>query len=454
MMYRRSIRFRLTLWYAVILTAALGLFGGLLWLSLRHRLIAELDDELSASAARFESYFKSETMEAPEGQLRDELDEFCQALPSSNYIFVHGASGFVFRYPAGVPKPTKDFRMLQRQFSSAGELFDLEVGAPMADVIHTLDLLGLLLLSLLPVVIAIASVGGAWLSGRALKPVQELTAAAHTISIENLSGRLPVPETGDELARLTEVLNGMLGRLESAVKTLSQFAADASHELRTPVAVIRTTAELALRRDRPTEEYRESLQEVVSEAERMTKLIEDLLVLARSDTGSVEMPLEPIDVRDVVREACGEMRSLAELRQIRIEALLGEDHASISGNPAALHRLFLLLIDNALKYSHSGGEVVVRIQTIDSKIAVNIQDFGAGISASDLPHIFKRFYRADRSRSSSGHGLGLALAESIARAHGAVINVETTEGAGSKFHVTFPMRRPDASENLQLARVH
>ena len=171
-------------------------------------------------------------------------------------------------------------------------------------------------------VIAIACLGGAWLSGRALKPVNDITAAALTISIENLAERLPVPPTGDELARLTEVLNTMFARLESAVKTLSQFVADASHELRTPLAVIRTTAELALRRARTPESYRDSLQEVAAEAERMTRLVEELLILARSDAAAAEMPLAAVDVREVLADVCDEMRSLAEMRQIRINTAI------------------------------------------------------------------------------------------------------------------------------------
>lgn len=262
-MRKRSIRFRLTLWYAVVLTAALALFGGLIWVSLRHRLMSEIDRDLDERARHFESYFKAELAEdAPEGELRDELNEFSQALPSSSYVAVRGSSGFVFRYPAGAAAPESGARVLRRQFSAHGEKFDFEAATALADVTHTLDLLRLLLWSMLPVVIAIACVGGWWLSGRALKPVQALTAAAHTISVENLSGRLPRPETGDEIARLTDVLNGMLARLEEAVQTLSQFAADASHELRTPLAVIRTTAELAVRRERSGEAYRESLQEI------------------------------------------------------------------------------------------------------------------------------------------------------------------------------------------------
>jgi len=438
-MHRRSIRFRLTVWYATVLTAGLCLFSGLIWLSLRHRLIGEIDRDLEGRASRFEQYFRTESAEGAGVQLRDELNEFCQALPPSSYVYLSGANGFVFRCPT-TPPAVANFRMLRRQFTSGGEIFDLEVGSPIAEVLHTLELLRLLMLSLIPVVIAIACVGGAWLSGRALKPVHDLTAAALTISIENLSERLPVPSTGDELARLTEVWNGMLQRLESAVKTLSQFVADASHELRTPLAVIRTTAELALRRARSPEAYRDSFQEIVAESERMTQLVEDLLLLARSDTGSVEMPLAPVDAQEVVREVCAEMRGLAALRNIRIKEPAGGGAATISGNRPALHRLFLVLLDNALKYSPAGGDVNITVERTDSLVSVAIEDFGPGISAADFPHIFKRFYRADPARSDTGHGLGLSLAESIARTHGASIEVRRTERASTVFRVVFARR--------------
>jgi len=224
------------------------------------------------------------------------------------------------------------------------------------------------------------------------------------------------------------------------VKTLSQFVADASHELRTPLAVIRTTAELALRRARSPEAYRDSLQEIVAEAERMTHLVEDLLLLARSDTRTVEMPLAPVDAREVVREVCAKMRGLAELRQIRITEQLGEGAAMISGNGPALQRLFLVLLDNALKYSPAGGDVNITVERGDSLVSVTIEDFGAGISEADLPHIFKRFYRADRARSGGGYGLGLSLAESIARSHGASIEVRRTGRASTVFRVAFASR--------------
>jgi signal transduction histidine kinase len=443
-MRRRSIRFQLTTWYAAVLTAGLGLFGGLIWVTLRQRLIGEVDRDIEGTASRFERYFKSQSNKAAGEQLNDELEEFSQALSPGSHILLRGASGFTFSYPASAPDAAPKFRIHRRQFTSKSEVFDLEVGAPIAGVLHTLDMLRLLLWSLIPVVIGIACVGGAWLSGRALKPVRDITAAALTISIENLSGRLPVPPTGDELARLTEVLNSMLARLEAAVRTLSQFVADASHEFRTPLAVIRTTTELALRRERTPEAYRDSLQHVASEAERMTQLVEDLLLLARSDRGMAEMPLSPIDVRDVLNDVFAEMLPLADLREVKVKLELGRESAMISGNRPALRRLFLALLDNALKYSRAGGDVLLAVQHGDSHVIITIEDTGIGIGEADLPHIFKRFYRANRARSGGGYGLGLSLADSIARAHGARIEVRSVEGAGSVFKVIFAAREVNA----------
>lgn len=469
MMHRQSIRFRLTVWYAAILTAGLALFGGLLWLSLRHQLLADLDHDLSGRATRLEAFFRDET--AKEGarltkeHLSLELREFCQALPETSYVSLEGGNGFSFHFPATAVTSPAESRMMQHQFQIGDQNFYLELGTPTEDVVYVLGLLRLLLWSLVPVVVAIACIGGFWVSRRALKPVQDVTAAALMISIENLSGRLPVPATGDEVARLAEVLNSMLGRLESAVKTLSQFAADASHELRTPLAVIRTTAELALRRGRSPESYRESLQNVVAEAERMTQLVEDLLTLARSDTAVTAMPRLPVDLRDILTAVYEEMAGLASQRQIHIKLTLGARPAVIAGNRPALHRLFVLLLDNALKYSHIGGAVLVEINHFDinhadinhfdinhadvdhagsdhadGRLSVTVRDFGTGIQEADLPHIFERFYRADRARSGGGHGLGLPLAETIARAHGASIEVRSTAGDGSSFRVVFTPR--------------
>ncbi|MGP8243478.1 MAG: sensor histidine kinase [Bryobacteraceae bacterium] len=433
-----SISVNLTLWYAAFLTASLALFGGLLWFSLRSRLESGIDQDLADRGARVEKYFRTESMEA-NVQLRDELEEFCQALPPASYLRLRGAHGFEFRYPSGA-LPSGRMRAYRRRFRFRDEDFELELGAPLGDVDRTLNMLRLLLMGWIPVVIAVACLGGAWLSRRALKPVREATAAALTIGIENLSQRLPVAATGDEIAHLAEGWNSMLERLEKAVRTLSQFTADASHELRTPLAVVRTTAELALQRARTAESYRQSLAEIVAETARMTRLVEDLLFLARADTARADMPLEPIDVRDVLTGVCTEMRGLAEMRQVGVVCRLGDAEAIVSGNPAALHRLFLVLLDNALKYSRQGGTVMVNLERSGQKVSIAVEDSGAGIQPADLPHIFERFYRAEGSRGDAGHGLGLSLAQSIARAHGAAIEVTSRPGAGSKFQVTFELR--------------
>jgi signal transduction histidine kinase len=450
-MARHSIRFRLTVWYAAILTAGLGLFGGALWFAMRQRLLSEIDEDLQDRTAQFERYFRAESADTAPGHIGDELEEFCQALPPHSYIALRSTGGFEFHYPATPPERARASRRLHRQFTIDGDVFDLDTGTAVGSVLHTLDLLRLLLLSLLPAVIGIACAGGWWLSGRALKPVQEITAAAITIGIENLSERLPVPASGDELARLTEVLNSMLARLESAVRALTRFVADASHELRTPLAVIRTTAELAVRRERAPESYRTSLQEVAAEAQRMTQLVEDLLILARGSEEMSELPQAALDVREVLQDVCTELRGLAEGREVHIRSLLSQEpvgrRAVISGNRAALHRLFVILVDNAVKYSRPGGEVRVSTEIRDTRISVTIQDFGAGISEADLPHIFERFYRAG---PGSGHGLGLALADRIARAHSAAIEVRSTEGASTVFCVSFIPRDAATGQDAQL----
>ena len=440
-----SIRWRLTAWYAVVLAAALGLFGGLIWILLRQRLMADLDQELRASAARLQNYFIAEAAEtSPAGkalQLKDELSEFCQALPASDAVEIRSAKGFEFRYPES-PARAPRTRTIDREFVVGGVAYTLRISESLHPIDHTLQLLGWLLVSLIPAVTAIACVGGAWLSRRALSPVDQITSAARKIGIDNLSTRLPVPTTGDELQRLTEVWNSMLERLEIAVNTLSQFAADASHELRTPLAVIRTSAELALRRARTPESYRASILEIAEEAERMTRLVEDLLFLARNDAGAAQSPMETLDLTPLLREIRTELLNVAAGRGVTIRYPASSSSiAPVWGNRPALRRLFFVLMDNAIKYSHEGGEVRVDVSFEAGRVVVMVRDSGVGIEPSDLPHIFERFYQADKARADSGFGLGLSLAESIARAHNAAIDVSSRLGEGAVFSVSFKATR-------------
>jgi heavy metal sensor kinase len=442
------IRYRLTAWYALVLLGALALFSGLSWFSLRSSLLRELDRDLENRAAQFEAYMIHEAAEGETAaQLKDELEEFCEALPPQSTLRLHGSNGFAFEHGQG-DNLRSGYQELHRQFRVGNDAFHLELRASLRPIDRTLELLRILLLSLVPAVILIASLGGAWLSRRALKPVDDVTTAARATGIDNLAHRLPVARTGDELQRLTEVWNSMLGRLESAVNTLSQFAADASHELRTPLSVIRTSAELALRRARTPEAYRESLLEISAEAERMTQLVEDLLLLARADAQAAEMPKDPLDLGALLEETAEQIRGVAETRGITIRTASGS--AVVSGNAAALRRVLLVLLDNAIKYSPAHSTVTGSIMRGADWVRVSIEDQGPGISSADQPHIFKRFYQADRARRDGGFGLGLSLAQSIARAHGTTIDLVSAEGAGSTFSFRLPLSEGVPEVHLEM----
>jgi heavy metal sensor kinase len=292
-------------------------------------------------------------------------------------------------------------------------------------------------LLLIPAVLAIACAGGYWLSGRALRPVDEITAVAKSIGVRNLSLRIHVPRTGDELQRMAETWNAVLERLEGSVKRIRQFTADASHELRTPLAVIKATAELSLRREREPEDYRGALRSIESEAERMTALAESLLTLARADSNEMEMPLAPIDLNETARAAVRQNEALAARKGIRLTAKTNGHAPIVSANAMAIERLLLILLDNALKYTPEGGAVIVAAEESPDGGLLSIEDTGAGIAPTDLPHIFERFYRSDPARSAgSGFGLGLSIAQAIAQAHGSNIAVESSPGHGARFWLT------------------
>jgi two-component system, OmpR family, heavy metal sensor histidine kinase CusS len=452
-MKTRSIRTRLTVWYAGALTAALVLFGFLIQASLERRLISEIDEDLADRATRFENYFLHESAEKASYQLNDELEEFCAALPLRSFVELRSGNGIVFRYPAGHATADLTTRTFERAFYSAGARYDLTVSESVRAVNHTIAVLRLQLLTMTPLAILVACLGGWLLSRRALKPVNDMAATAEAISIDNLAVRLDVPGTGDELERLGEVLNKMLARLDGAVNTLSQFVADASHELRTPLAVIRTSAELALRRARSPGEYREALVGIAADTERMTALVENLLFLARSDAAAEPEPAAPVDLNEILTESAQAVEHLAEARSVTIVMTSDDCAATVAGRRSALRRMLLALMDNAIKNSPPNSEIRISVEHNTNSIAVSIRDFGRGIDPADLPHIFKRFYRADKARTGDGYGLGLSIAESIARAHGAEISVESAAGAGATFVVRMPVTAEAGNAPRSAARI-
>jgi heavy metal sensor kinase len=299
----------------------------------------------------------------------------------------------------------------------------------------------LLLYIAIPSLLICAAVGGYWISTRALAPVDQITKTARTISAQNLSSRLVVPHTGDELQRLSETLNGMLDRLESAFKKITQFTADASHELRTPVAVMRTRAELSLRKARSADEYRDVISEVLAELEKTSGLIEQLMFLARADSGAETLHFVETNVTEVLREACHQGSALAEAKQIGFQEEIPGDSMWIRGDASSLRRLFLILIDNAVKYTPANGHVEVSLQRINGYAIAQVKDTGIGIAETDLPNVFERFYRADkaRTRDLGGVGLGLSIGRWITEVHAGTIKVQSAPGRGSVFQIRLPI---------------
>jgi signal transduction histidine kinase len=299
----------------------------------------------------------------------------------------------------------------------------------------------------IPAMLVLSALGGYFLSRRVLQPVDQITAALRSINIGSLSQRLPVSGSEDELDRLAETCNQMLERLEDAVDRIHQFTADASHELRSPVALIRAMAEYALRNLRLGPESREAFSEIRDEAVEAGSLLEDMLTLARADAGHGTAAFEPVELQELLEEVCARVRPLADGKK---QCVLVETSgpAWVSGDRAGLRRLVSILLDNAIKYTPSQGRIQVGLHVASSRAIVTVTDNGIGIPDALLPRIFDRFARGDLSRGEvSGTGLGLAIAKCIASVHGASISARMREQRGSVFTVNFALASPPTAEN-------
>ncbi len=287
-------------------------------------------------------------------------------------------------------------------------------------------------------VFTLGLVGGWWLSARAVRPIAAMSATVAGIEAGSLSRRLELEGLDTELGGLGVLVNGMLDRLEASFVQQVRFTADASHELRTPLAVILSQVELALSRPREAPAYREALEACGRAAHRMKSLVEDLLTLARADSGKLELRREPCDLAAIAGSAVALLEPLARDRGIRIE--LRARPAPLAGDPERLGQVLSNLIGNAIHYNRDGGDVRVTVSRDEAAAIVEVEDTGFGIPEGDLARIFDRFYRVDaaRSRARGGSGLGLAICRSIVEAHGGTIGVASTIGRGSRFTLMIP----------------
>lgn len=324
-----------------------------------------------------------------------------------------------------------------------GNVYLVDAAVPTEPFDQALDNFRITEKRFLPLLVILASLLGYWLSGRALAPVNRIIQGAERVGIRNLSRRLEVPRAKDELRRLTEHLNAMLDRIEVSVKRITQFTADASHDLRTPLALIRTNAELALRRPRSESEYRETLERILATSEETTELIEQLLMLARADANMAQLKMEPRDLCHILHIAGQKAGMLASGKGLTFSNSVLPHSCVLLANQAALERLFLCVMDNAVKYTPPGGHVALALSLEETQAIIEVRDTGIGVAEKDLLHVFERFYRADqaRSRETRGSGLGLSIAKWIAESHDGSIELLSQPGHGTKVTIRLPLLR-------------
>jgi len=458
-----SIGFRLSAWYFAVFTCGLAAFGITAWFGMRASVFHAIDDELRDRVRGVSHFMENQISALSILEIRDEFREHSVLGPGGDLFQVCDEKGqWLYRsvplenanvaivLPASLPSPRfQDLRVEQhwlRFYSQRivvnGNAYTVQVASLMNEAYEALERFRLMLLLAAPLLLILASVGGYWLSSRALAPVDGISRAAQRISIENLDDRLNVPETGDQLQRLSETLNAMLSRLAMSVRQMKQFTADASHELRAPVSLIRTTAEVAVqKRDRTASEYLQALDEILEESERTSQVVDSLMLLARADSGKVAAEFSAADMCVIVRGAAEQGEKLSKIRGLKFAAHVPYDPIWIQADADALRRAFLILIDNAAKYTPLGGTVTVALEARDGFALASVSDTGIGIAEDDVGHVFDRFWRADkaRSREQGGAGLGLSIAKWIVEMHNGSIGVESKLGEGSRFWIRVPL---------------
>ncbi len=317
----------------------------------------------------------------------------------------------------------------------------LVIARPAGYIDVTLQRLLHILFVAVPLTLAFSGAGGLFLARRAFKPVEDIANTASRIGESDLSHRIEV-DTKDELGNLAAILNRMIARLESAFERQKEFTGDASHELRAPLSIIQAEATLALRKERHPREYRKALEVISSEADHMASLTNQLLELARADSGKEKYTFETLELAEFIKDVCSDVAILCQEKGLGLQVNLPEQ-LWIRGDQKSLRRLMYNILNNAIRYTDHDGTIGVVLQKKHDTVVVSVSDTGIGITEDQLPFIFERFYRADkaRSRSEGGSGLGLAICKHIVDSHGGRIDVESRLGSGSTFSIQFPISK-------------
>jgi two-component system OmpR family sensor kinase len=462
-----SLRFRITAWYVAFFSLLFVAFGVFFYGFLSHALLQRVDNTLASQASTAAAMFGDEmeeeqgdTFKAAQGVTvnlrmdnRVAILSGWQILSSTGAVYQHELDTIRASHalPDGAPfalpnagKHGEHAAMLNA--TARGKTVSVLAIADLAPVAASLSEVRRLLWISVPLLIALAAFGGYWLASRGLAPLGWMAAQAREITGSNLHKRLDIGSATQELAVLSASFNELLARLDQSFDSMRRFVADASHELRTPIAIIRGEADVALTQDRSPAEYQASLNIVLDEGRRLSRLVDDLLNLARADAGHVKLRIEELYLNDLVVECCRSVQPLAAARTIALDCQAADD-VPFRGDPGLLRRLIVNLLDNAIRYTPQGGRVSAALADEGTQVRISVADTGCGIPADAVPHVFDRFYRVDqgRSREDGGFGLGLAIVKWIAESHGGAVALSSQPAQGATFTVSLPRSRPKKS---------
>lgn len=482
-----GIRIQLTAWYLMIVTILIVLFGAVFYVNLQTALATRFDEALQLRTQQIAAGITTEqgsmfiqdvTGELPGSLDNDEAKSTSTTAPQGagpsdphpdvdlgtlvrilntrgQTVYVTPAFLALTVPPTSVTQPLqgrpwqgtviarsgKTVRLYSTGLTEKGRVFGvIQVGESLAPLGGTLRSVFLELLLVGPFVLLLGAAGSYWLAARAFRPITRLTRTAQGIEAGDLHRRVPVPSTNDEVQHLALTFNEMIGRLEMAFSRQRRFVADASHELRTPVAAICSMTDVALTQNASLEEYAAVLRDVNADAERLGHLIRDLLNLARIDEDQTAFEQEPVQLERAVIETAAVAEPLATERGITLEVQANEP-VTILGDEARLIQIVMNLLDNAITSTNVGGKVTLNVEAKNRNAYLIIRDTGIGIAPEHMEHIFERFYRVDtaRSRHAGGSGLGLAIVERLVRLHRGTVTVESQLGQGSTFTVILPL---------------
>jgi heavy metal sensor kinase len=463
--FNLPIKWRLTIWYGVVLSLILVIFASGIFIYFKNSLqdsidakIRSIGEVLSSSMTEthgasvfgnFERYLENVFGRKPKGKFIQIMDSSGrigakmsdiegEALPTSFNALERAMRGEIVYETIERTKPR--LRMVTIPIMDNKKVTSVvQVGTSLEDFDETIRKLLLIMIISIPTSIIVTIVVGYFMAKKALKPVEQIRRAAVKISSSNLDEKIDITGRRDELGRLAETFNAMIGRLKDAFQRINQFSIDVSHELKTPLTILKGETEVALRKEREKDDYQKLLLSNLEEIDRMSCIIDDLLLLSKADTKEIKLNMEEVALRDLIMDVCMNMKIVADKKSVELQISELED-VRLKGDELKLRRMLLNVVENGIKYSHVGGKVSISSYINDGYAWIDVKDDGIGISEEDIKYVFDRFYRADRSRKrESGSGLGLSIGRWIAGVHKGSIEVKSQPAQGSVFTIKLPI---------------